>query len=180
MSSLDAGHRGAAGSIVHAHNPMRPVPAGFRSAGAVPAGREDDAIAGRAASLSWRSLFLAVRPVLKFWEKHGSEASARKADPRSASAGCWSARSYSDGLGAIYPPMMYIIMALDLLGYSARPSGSRRGRAPVRAAAGGRRRAVLLPALLLAGLGHGDRRVRPGRSRGTRPRRRCERPPTGC
>ena len=25
---------------------------------------------------------------------------------------------YSDGLGAIYPSMMYLIMALDLLGYS--------------------------------------------------------------
>ena len=24
---------------------------------------------------------------------------------------------YSDGLAAIYPPMMYAIMALDLLGY---------------------------------------------------------------
>ena len=24
---------------------------------------------------------------------------------------------YTDGLGAIYPPMMYVIMALDLLGY---------------------------------------------------------------
>ncbi len=24
---------------------------------------------------------------------------------------------YSDGVAAIYPPMMYVIMALDLLGY---------------------------------------------------------------
>ncbi len=24
---------------------------------------------------------------------------------------------YTDGLAAIYPPMMYVIMALDLLGY---------------------------------------------------------------
>ena len=26
---------------------------------------------------------------------------------------------HSDGLGAIYPPMMYSIMALDVLGYRA-------------------------------------------------------------
>ena len=38
---------------------------------------------------------------------------------------------YTDGLAAIYPPMMYVIMALDLLGYPgaiipmcAKPSSS--------------------------------------------------------
>ncbi len=32
---------------------------------------------------------------------------------------------HSDGLGAIYPPMMYSVMALDVLGYADGPSGAR-------------------------------------------------------
>ena len=34
---------------------------------------------------------------------------------------------HSDGLGAIYPPMMYSVMALDVLGYRQGRSAARRG-----------------------------------------------------
>ena len=72
---------------------------------------------------------------------------------------------HSDGLGAIYPPMMYSVMALDVLGYRQGPSAARGSAAPVRQPDGGRRRPLLLPALLLAGVGYGDRGVCAGRSR---------------
>ena len=87
---------------------------------------------------------------------------------------------HSDGLGAIYPPMMYSIMALDVLGYAAGSSGARGSHAAVRKPDGGRRRALLLPALLFAGLGHGDRRLCAGRSRIPRSPARCSARPTGC
>ena len=41
---------------------------------------------------------------------------------------------YSDGLGAIYPPMMYAIMALDLLGYP--PDHPDRVGGPARSSSG--------------------------------------------
>ncbi len=79
---------------------------------------------------------------------------------------------YSDGLGAIYPPMMYIIMALDLLGYAPDHPDRVEAQKQFDTPAGRRRRALLLPALLLAGLGHRDRRLRAGRSRARRRSRR--------
>ena len=65
---------------------------------------------------------------------------------------------HSDGLGAIYPPMMYSVMALDVLGLRQGPSGARGSPAPVQQPDGGRRRALLLPAVLFAGVGHRHRR----------------------
>jgi squalene-hopene/tetraprenyl-beta-curcumene cyclase len=96
---------------------------------------------------------------LKFWEKHGSRALRRKASERAAEwmlARC----ENSDGLGAIYPPMMYAIMALDVLGYPAGPSRQPGSPLPVRAADDRRRRALPVPAVLLADLGHRHRRLR--------------------
>ncbi len=57
-------------------------------------------------SLSWRSLFLAFDIVLKFWERHGSKSPAARAIKR-AEEWMLERTRYSDGLGAIYPPMMY-------------------------------------------------------------------------
>ena len=62
---------------------------------------------------------------------------------------------HADGLGAIYPPMQYSIMALDVLGYPEN-SGARGGRPAVRKADGGRRRNAFLPAVFFAGLGYRD------------------------
>jgi squalene-hopene/tetraprenyl-beta-curcumene cyclase len=104
-------------SIVHAGNPRRPVPEGFTLnelwlPGRSPAFRKDDAW------FTWRNAFLAVDGMLKWWERHGSSALRRKAMRR---AGEWIVErlGHSDGLGAIYPPMMYSVMALDILGYAA-------------------------------------------------------------
>lgn len=102
-------------SIVHAANPRRPVPEGFtlrelyhphRSL----TWRRDPRL------LSWRNFFLAADRVLKVWEEHGS-ASLRSLAIRKAERWILEHTRYSDGLGAIYPPMMYVIMALDVLGY---------------------------------------------------------------
>jgi squalene-hopene/tetraprenyl-beta-curcumene cyclase len=102
-------------SIVHAMNPRRPVPAGFTldelMAPGVPLVFPNDE-----GFFSWRNFFLKADVVLKWWERHGSRALRNRAIRRGEQ---WMLeRTHnSDGLGAIYPPMMYIIMALDLLGY---------------------------------------------------------------
>jgi squalene-hopene/tetraprenyl-beta-curcumene cyclase len=102
-------------AIVLAHNPRRPVPSGFDLKELfLPGGRMT--YRGGRHHLSWRSLFLALDKLLKFWEKHGSR-SLRARAIRRAEAWMLERTRYSDGLGAIYPPMMYILMALDVLGY---------------------------------------------------------------
>jgi squalene-hopene/tetraprenyl-beta-curcumene cyclase len=102
-------------SVVHAANPMRPVPAGFTL--------EELFLPGASLGfpkdrewLTWRNTFLSLDRALKVWERLGPRRLRRKAIARAEE---WLlARSrYSDGLGAIYPPMMYAIMALDVLGY---------------------------------------------------------------
>jgi squalene-hopene/tetraprenyl-beta-curcumene cyclase len=103
-------------SIVHAANPRKPVPAGFHLEelwlpGVSPALARDEAW------FTWRNAFLAVDQLLKWWERGGSRAIRQKAVKKAEQ---WMVErlSYSDGLGAIYPPMMYAIMALDVLGYA--------------------------------------------------------------
>jgi squalene-hopene/tetraprenyl-beta-curcumene cyclase len=102
-------------AIVHSSNQPRPVPAGFnldelfKPGVSLEFGRSD-------ALFSWRNFFLVIDNFLKFWEKQGSRklrSKALKAAEEWMLARC----ENSDGLGAIYPPMMYAIMALDALGY---------------------------------------------------------------
>ncbi len=103
-------------SIVHAHDPQRPVPDGFDLqelfVPGVPLGFQKSE-----KTLSWRNTFLLLDSGLKLWEKHGSAKIRRKAIEASAR---WMIGRFqmSDGLGAIFPPMMYAIMALDVLGYA--------------------------------------------------------------
>jgi squalene-hopene/tetraprenyl-beta-curcumene cyclase len=101
-------------AIVHAANPRRPAPAGFTLEelfvpGVSPAFRGSG-------WFTWRNLFLRIDRTLKLWEQYGSKAVRRKAVQ---AAERWMLERFerSDGLGAIYPPMMYAIMALDVLGY---------------------------------------------------------------
>jgi squalene-hopene/tetraprenyl-beta-curcumene cyclase len=103
-------------AIIHAHDPARPVPAGFTlqelfkpGVPLRPARKEK--------FFSWRSFFFAADGFLKFWERHGSKRLRRKAI-KACERWMLERTRHSDGLGAIYPPMMYIIMALDLLGYA--------------------------------------------------------------
>jgi squalene-hopene/tetraprenyl-beta-curcumene cyclase len=104
-------------SIVHAANPRRPLPAGFHLdeiwlPGATPDFRRKESKFG------WHNALLAVDRILKWWERSGSKALRRKAIKR-AEAWMVERLQHSDGLGAIYPPMMYSVMALDVLGYPA-------------------------------------------------------------
>jgi squalene-hopene/tetraprenyl-beta-curcumene cyclase len=103
-------------AIVHAANPRRPVPAGFTLdeiwlPGVSPAFHKDPRW------LTWHNVFLTVDRLLKWWERSGSKRLRRKAIER-ASEWMIERMHGSDGLGAIYPPMMYSVMALDALGYA--------------------------------------------------------------
>jgi squalene-hopene/tetraprenyl-beta-curcumene cyclase len=102
-------------AVVHAHNPRRPVPAGFSLqelflSGVSPAFRRD------AGWFTWRNMFLRLDRWLKIWERYGLRSIRQKAIRRAEQ---WMLERFdhADGLGAIYPPMMYGIMALDVLGY---------------------------------------------------------------
>jgi squalene-hopene/tetraprenyl-beta-curcumene cyclase len=107
-------------SIVHAFNPRRPVPAGFDLKELFIAdGNVADGNMGflpDRASFTWRNVFLRLDIFLKLWEKYGSKSLRQRAIRK---AGQWMLEhtQHTDGVAAIYPPMMYVIMALDLLGY---------------------------------------------------------------
>ena len=103
-------------AIVHAHDPKRPVPAGFNL--------EEICVPGKAIGfenhaswLSWRNTFIQSDKILKLWERYGF-ARIRKAAIRKCEHWMLERMKNADGLGAIYPPMMYAVMALDVLGYS--------------------------------------------------------------
>jgi len=102
-------------SIVHAANPRRPAPAGFtleelfRPGGTLEY-RSDERF------FTWRNLFLRADRLLKWWERHGSTRLRERAISK-AERWMLERTRHSDGLGGIYPPMMYLIMALDVLGY---------------------------------------------------------------
>ncbi|MBV8819308.1 MAG: squalene--hopene cyclase, partial [Acidobacteriaceae bacterium] len=102
-------------SIVHASNPQRPVPAGFDLQELFNPGGSLE-LRHDAKTFSWRNFFVQVDRGLKWWEKHGSK-SIRQRAIRKAEQWMLQRTRYCDGLGAIYPPMMYAIMALDVLGY---------------------------------------------------------------
>ncbi len=102
-------------SIVHAMNPRRPVPAGFTLNELFLPGVPLE-FPNNEGFFSWRNFFLKADKFLSLWERHGSRGLRTRAIRR-AEQWILARTRYSDGLAAIYPPMMYIIMALDLLGY---------------------------------------------------------------
>jgi squalene-hopene/tetraprenyl-beta-curcumene cyclase len=104
-------------SIVHASNPRRPVPEGFDLKELFLAGGHSEYTRSRE-SFSWPNVFLWLDRVLKLWEGHGPEG-IRKLAIRKAEQWMLERTRHSDGVAAIYPPMMYVIMALDVLGYPA-------------------------------------------------------------
>jgi squalene-hopene/tetraprenyl-beta-curcumene cyclase len=102
--------------IVHAADPRRPAPAGFTleeiwRPGVSPAFARD------ARLFTWRNVFLALDGLVKWWERNGSKKIRRRA-VKAAREWMIERLDHSDGLGAIYPPMMYSVMALDVLGYA--------------------------------------------------------------
>lgn len=102
-------------SIVQALKPHRPVPAGFNLrelfVPGVPVTYQRDK-----KLFTWRNVFFAVDRLLKMWERRGIR-SLRERAIRRGEQWMLERTRYSDGLAAIYPPMQYLIMALDLLGY---------------------------------------------------------------
>ena len=102
-------------SIVHAMNPQRPVPQGFDLKELVVPGVPFE-FPNNEGFFSWRNLFIKADKFLRFWERHGSRSLRQKAIRR-AEQWMLERTRYTDGVAAIYPPMMYVIMALDLLGY---------------------------------------------------------------
>jgi squalene-hopene/tetraprenyl-beta-curcumene cyclase len=103
-------------AIVHAHNPQRPVPRGFNLEELHLPGKSYE-FAVDDSWLTWRSAFIHSDKILKLWEKYGFSRIRRSAI-RKCERWMLERLKYSDGLGAIYPPMMYAVMALDVLGYS--------------------------------------------------------------
>ncbi len=102
-------------ALVFAQPKGRPVPDGFDlSEIFLPGVSTDFAPSDR--FFSRKSFFHKVDRCLKLWERFGSNWVRNRAIEK---AKTWMLErlEYSDGLGAIYPPMMYSIMALDVLGY---------------------------------------------------------------
>ena len=102
-------------AIVHAHDPKRPAPAGFNL--------DELFIPGKSTSfesddswLSWRKTFVQSDKILKLWDRYGFTR-IREAALRKCEHWMLERMKHADGLGAIYPPMQYSIMALDVLGY---------------------------------------------------------------
>ena len=103
-------------AIVHAHNPRRPVPKGFNLDELHLPGKSYEFDPGDS-WLTWRKAFISSDKILKLWENYGFSRIRRSALRKCEH---WMLERFkgSDGLGAIYPPMMYAIMALDVLGYA--------------------------------------------------------------
>src|SRR5579883_2855477 len=102
-------------SIVHAMNPQRPVPVGFTLDELIIPGVSFD-FPNDEGFFSWRNFFLKADRLVKFLERRMWRGMRTKAIHR-AEQWMLERTKYTDGLAAIYPPMMYVIMALDLLGY---------------------------------------------------------------
>lgn len=99
-------------SIVQAKGGTRPVPPGFQI-DEIFAPKRSMAMPKRD---TFALIFHQIDRGLKLWENLGSEDLRRKAI---FTAEKWMIdhTRYSEGLGAIYPSMMYLIMALESLGY---------------------------------------------------------------
>jgi squalene-hopene/tetraprenyl-beta-curcumene cyclase len=102
-------------AIVHALDPKRPVPAGFNLDEILIQGKSTG-IESDESWLSWRKTFVESDKILKLWDRYGY-ARIRKAALRKCEHWMLERMKHADGLGAIYPPMQYSIMALDVLGY---------------------------------------------------------------
>ena len=103
-------------AIVHAHNPRRPAPAGFNLNELFVPGMSA-AFKSEDSWLTLRNTFIQSDKILKLWEKYGFSR-IRRIAIRKCEHWMLERLKYSDGLGAIYPPMMYAIMALDVLGFA--------------------------------------------------------------
>jgi squalene-hopene/tetraprenyl-beta-curcumene cyclase len=104
-------------SILHGMEARRPVPEGFDLKELWLEGGSRWAWLKDRKVFTWRNVFLALDRLAKYYEKHRPGGFRRRAILR-AEQWMLERTKYSDGLGAIYPAMMYVIMALDELGYA--------------------------------------------------------------
>lgn len=99
-------------SIVQALTTARPVPAGF--------GLEELFVPGKPLKIPRRdkfsALFVQADRIVKLWERRALK-EVRRSAIREAENWMLARFRFSDGLGAIYPSIMYSIMAMDALGY---------------------------------------------------------------
>ena len=102
-------------SIVQTLGQGRPVPRGFTVAELMAPG-VGTALRNDADLFSWRGFFYRTDALLKFVQKRWPRALRDRAI-RKAEQWILARTRYSDGLGAIFPSIMYSIMALDVLGY---------------------------------------------------------------
>jgi squalene-hopene/tetraprenyl-beta-curcumene cyclase len=100
-------------SIVQALGGTRPTPHGIRVDELTATGRKFSLPKRGAAAM----VFNHVDRAIKLWEKRGLRNVRAKAI-REAERWMLERTRYTDGLGAIYPAMMYSIMALQALGYA--------------------------------------------------------------
>ncbi len=100
-------------SIVQAAGGTRPVPNGFHL--------NELAAPGKSFQLQRRTkmsrIYHQIDRALKIWQRRGPREVQRSAI-RAAEKWVLDHMRYSDGLGAIYPAMMYQVMALNALGYA--------------------------------------------------------------
>jgi squalene-hopene/tetraprenyl-beta-curcumene cyclase len=100
-------------SIVQAIGITKPAPRGMSVEELLHPGRKLSMTRRDAVSL----IFNQVDRAVKIWERRGLK-NIRARAIREAERWMMERTRYSDGLGAIYPSMMYLIMALDSLGYA--------------------------------------------------------------
>ena len=93
----------------------RPAPAGFDLA-EIFAPDVPLAFPNNEGFFSWRNFFITADRVFKRWERKGLPGIRQRAMKR-AEAWMLEHTKDSEGLGAIYPSMMYVVMALQCLGY---------------------------------------------------------------
>ena len=104
-------------SIIASSNVNCPVPSGFHLEEIVKPG---DSFDFRPAEKFWsfKNFFYTADTVLKLYEKSPLKSILRNLSIRRCEAWMLERLGYSDGLAAIYPPMMYSVMAMDVLGYA--------------------------------------------------------------
>ena len=99
-------------SIVQAVGGTRPAPEGFHLNELAAPGK--DFALPRRDKMS--AVFNQIDRALKMWQRRGPR-EVQRAAVRAAEKWMLDHTRYSEGLGAIYPSMMYLIMALESLGY---------------------------------------------------------------
>ncbi len=99
-------------SIVQAVGGTRPVPAGFHLNELIAEGKSFELPRRDGTSV----LFHQIDRAVKVWQRFGIR-QLRRSAIRAAEKWVLDRTRHSEGLGAVYPSMMYLIMALDALGY---------------------------------------------------------------